>query len=182
MAAPRHQTKPRPTWLVALAGWAVPGLGHALLGQAWRGVAVASAVLGLFLGGLLIAGVRVVDLPGVADGRREMLAVPERQMEAWMAEQRRRPPEQREAPPEPRWRLTARPLNAVLSRPWFVAQSLAGPVAFFAGAGNVAAAQAGYPKPTARLADIGTLYCAAAGMMNLVALMDAASRASGRPA
>ena len=155
MAASRDETPTAPPWLVAIAAWAMPGLGHVLIGQAWRGIAVGAAVLGLFIGGLLIGGVRVVDPPGYQDGRRL---------------------ETRDGS----WVLLSRPVGSMVSRPWFVAQVLNGPVAIAAGAGNVAAARAGYAKPTARLADIGTLYCAAAGMMNLIAVMDAASRAAGR--
>ena len=45
----------------AVLGWILPGLGHASLGDRRRGLLVGGGVLGLFLGGLLIGGLDVVD-------------------------------------------------------------------------------------------------------------------------
>ncbi len=143
MASPTPRSYP--PLLVALAGWAVPGLGHLLVRQTWRGIAIFSAVAMMFIGGLLIGGVRVVDMPGFVEGRRQVTR-------------------------DGTWILVRQPLGAVMGRPWFVAQSLTGPTAFVAGYAGTVAARNGYPKPTARLSDIGVLYCAAAGMMNLIAL------------
>jgi hypothetical protein len=39
----------------------VPGLGHAYLGEPRRGMLIAGGVLGMFLGGLVIGGIDVVD-------------------------------------------------------------------------------------------------------------------------
>jgi hypothetical protein len=47
--------------LEALAGWLVPGLGHIILGQVARGLAIMLAVIGLWLGGMLIGGIGVID-------------------------------------------------------------------------------------------------------------------------
>ena len=68
MAAFHDEPEPTPTWLVAAAGWALPGLGYGLGGDKWRGIMGGSAVVALFVAGLFIGGVRVVDLPGFADG------------------------------------------------------------------------------------------------------------------
>src|SRR5207244_3626162 len=38
-----------------------PGLGHWVLGERWRAMAIAAGVLGLFFGGMLIGGIDVVD-------------------------------------------------------------------------------------------------------------------------
>lgn len=45
----------------ALAACALPGLGHLVLGQVRRGILVAVGVLGLFFGGLGIGGLSVID-------------------------------------------------------------------------------------------------------------------------
>ncbi len=52
-----------PQWhpLEALAAWLVPGLGHVMLGQRARGVIVGVTILSLYLGGLLIGGISVID-------------------------------------------------------------------------------------------------------------------------
>jgi hypothetical protein len=137
----------------AVLGWILPGLGHASLGDRRRGLLVGGGVLGLFLGGLLIGGLDVVD-------RRE-------------------------------------------DHLWFLAQAGAGPVAWvadYANANLVASGRFGelleapHPGPMAprgtvvevsslkSLAhpnEMGTLFAAMAGLMNVVAVLDAMSR---RPA
>ena len=47
--------------LAGLLAVLVPGLGHVYLRELWRGVGVAVGVLGLFFGGILIGGIDVVD-------------------------------------------------------------------------------------------------------------------------
>ncbi|MBX3354191.1 MAG: hypothetical protein KF724_00660 [Phycisphaeraceae bacterium] len=135
-------------------GWAFPGLGHWWLGERRRGLLVGAGVLGLFLGGLLIGGIDAVD--------------------------------QRE------------------DGPWFLAQAWNGPIAFVADFANERLLQQDPPRvgeliasPGPALApggppsevkiniykgvgvvnDIGMLYIALGGLMNLVAMLDAASRA-----
>ena len=52
-----------PAWNLpaALAAWAFPGLGHVLLGQTHRGVALGVVVTGVAVLGLLVGGITVVD-------------------------------------------------------------------------------------------------------------------------
>ncbi|MFW6032866.1 MAG: DUF6677 family protein, partial [Phycisphaeraceae bacterium] len=45
----------------ALAGWLVPGLGHLLLGEKRRGIILLVTILALWVGGLLLGGVGVID-------------------------------------------------------------------------------------------------------------------------
>lgn len=137
----------------AVLAWILPGLGHASLGDRRRGLLVGGGVLGLFLGGLLIGGLDVVD-------RRE-------------------------------------------DHLWFLAQAGAGPVAWVADYANASLVASGrfgemleapHPDPMAprgtvvevsslkSLAhpnEMGTLFAAMAGLMNVVAVLDAMSR---RPA
>ena len=143
-----------PPLLVGLAGWILPGLGYMLIGEVRRGVMVCVAILGLFIGGLFVGGVRVVDVPGYGDDGQRVLRA------------------------DGRWTLTSAPLPTVLGKSWFVGQFLAGPVTLMAGAGSLQAAASGYPQATAHLREIATLYCAVAGMLNLVVLIDAAHRSS----
>ena len=137
----------------AVLAWILPGLGHASLGDRRRGLFVGGGVLGLFLGGLLIGGLDVVD-------RRE-------------------------------------------DHLWFLAQAGACPVAWVADYANASLVASGrfgemleapHPDPMAprgtvvevsslkSLAhpnEMGTLFAAMAGLMNVVAVLDAMSR---RPA
>ena len=126
----------------AIWAWVWPGLGHISLGERKRGLLVMFGVLFLFLGGLLIGGLDVVD---------------------------------REDDPL-----------------WFVAQALCGPIALAADLANqrlVKPLPDDWParyaegdetiirrldrKGLGHVNEMGTLYCALAGLMNLVVILDA---------
>ena len=47
--------------VAAVAAWVVPGLGHHLMGQTRRGLIVGSSILAIWVGGLLIGNVSVID-------------------------------------------------------------------------------------------------------------------------
>lgn len=135
-------------WVAAALGWLVPGLGQMWTGHVQRGIYAMMGVLGLFLGGVLLGGVGVVD-------RRD---------------------------------------NGI----WFVAQAGAGPVAFAADWANSAWVKSGavgdlleappsmVPRSTGSkvsslrsvtsVHEVATLYCAMAGLMNIVVLLDALVR------
>ena len=70
-------------------------------------------------------------------------------------------------------------LDDILQKPWFIGQVLAGPVSVAAAiaAGHVDVLH----TSTSRSQEIGTLYTAVAGMLNLLALIDAADRAARGP-
>jgi hypothetical protein len=148
-----------PPPVVALAGWVLPGAGYLLIGHRARSLTVGVTILVLFVLGLLIGGVRVVDPPA----------------------------------------SYAKPLNAVLDKPWYIGQILAGPVtlltSWIGSDSRLADAHLGggtkspselqqegryYWVSHARSNEVGTLYTAVAGMLNLLTIIDAAYRA-GRP-
>ena len=117
---------------VAICSWLMPGLGYWLIGERVRGWIAGICIILLFLGGLLIGGVRVVQAPAALS------------------------------------------TNALLDKPWFVPQVLTGPVAVVSA---VAAARVPPSRDsTSRSNEIGMLYAAIAGMLNLLVLMDAAYR------
>jgi len=139
-------------WFPALMGWILPGMGQVLLGHRQRGFRAMGGVLGIFLAGVLVGGVDCVD-------RRE---------------------------------------DAL----WFYAQAGAGPVAFAADWANSALLKTGkvgqlIPSPPSnpRLPppqvtsfktvtmsnEIGTLFCFAAGLMNIVVILDALRRQPANP-
>jgi hypothetical protein len=163
---PPHVIMPPPP-LVALAGWLLPGAGYALIGQKTRGFAVGVTILLLFVSGLLIGGMRVVDSSYIESVQQRQ------ERERTEADQRRYNPHY--APPNP--------IARTLQKPWFIGQVLAGPVAI---ASNVIATrwggESGSPFSHARVYEIGVLYTAVAGMLNLMAIIDAAYRASNEGA
>ena len=134
--------------VVALVlAWVWPGLGHISLGQRRRGLLIMGGILFLFFGGLLIGGLDVVD------SRRDRL--------------------------------------------WFIAQSLCGPIAFGAdwasqnlvkrmpedwnddfrwlrryAEGDPDTLKQLHATSIGHVNEIGTLYIALAGLMNLVVMLD----------
>jgi hypothetical protein len=128
--------------VVALAGWVLPGLGYWLIGQRGRAIACGLTILLVFFGGILIAGVRVVQAPDMSG--------------------------------------SGNTAQKILQRPWFIGQVLNGPLGITAAviSGKLAASETyGKIETKARLAEIGTLYTAVAGMLNLLTIIDASHRA-----
>lgn len=135
----QRRSLPIPPPLIALGGWALPGLGYLLIGQRARGLTIGLTILSLYVMGLLIGGMKVVEQPSFTD---------------------------------------ASGLNghftALFQKPWYVAQILAGPVTLLAA--NIGLND-GYAVSHARVNEIGTLYTAVAGMLNLLAMIDSSYRA-----
>ena len=143
---PTNRFKPFP----AVLGWLIPGLGHVKIGERTRGVLVFSGVAFLWICGLLVGGVDSVDRTN--------------------------------------------------DRLWFIAQAGTGPIAFAVDGLNSSLIKTGRMgeliespgprgedgrsssvimstfKSVAHANEYGTLYTALAGLMNIVALLDAGSR------
>lgn len=175
---PDEQLQP----LAGLLAFVLPGLGHAYLGEVRRGIFIAAGILGLFFGGILVAGLDAVD-SGLYFANR---------VRAF----------QNKAP------HAAEGGDAI----WFAGQMFVGPVAFAVdavhqygykireplssspdgpmkfrpplpdeardpntgtsagrGPGNVPS----YRRAMARVGEVGTLACMLAGLLNLIAIIDA---------
>lgn len=131
-----------PAWNVpaAIAGWVLPGLGHLLIGDVFRGLILATAITLLWLGGLLVGGINVVQ---VRDAQGHF-------------------------------------------RPWFLGQMLIAPSLAVEYTHDSYRAQNGgtdplpqedgalpaYTPSYGRVHEIGTLYTALAGLLNLLAIVD----------
>jgi len=158
--------------LVAIASWLLPGAGYWLLGQRGRALAVGIPILALFVLGLLIAGVRVLEVPGYdASGQRIMISAYE---------------EGNRQAAGSRWVMLAAPFSEIRNKPWSVPQVLTGPVSILAGAWSVYEAtpdtdgqnESRAPRSHSRINEIGSLYLSVAGLLNLMAIIDAAHRAA----
>ena len=186
-----------PAPLVAIAGWLLPGAGYLLIGQRTRGLTVGACIISLFILGLLVGGVRVMEVPGyVTDtGQRKMVDYPGYINRVGQS-----------MPASKLWVMQAAPLNEVRDKPWSLPQLMAGPIAIVAGVGSVWSAATpdpngpkdadGTPKrytagdpvkggspvqaigvlTHARLNEIGSLYLSVAGLLNLMVIIDAAHR------
>ena len=164
-----------PASLVALAAWLVPGAGYLLLGEIARGLTAGITIILLFVAGLLIGGVRVIEVPGWGDHGRKLVVQDQLVLEERPGETDGRP-----------WVMTAEPLSEVRNKPWYIAQILAGPMNI---AASWASVWASHPDPNhsdraigarshARTNELGVLYTAVAGMLNLLIVIDSAHRAT----
>ena len=208
----QEESKSQSPALVAVAGLVLPGLGYILVGERKRGIIVGLTLLLMFLGGILIAGIRVFEVPGYNDDgwkvyleyypMREGLYPEPTTHPAIRIEpvDSRSPGGSRQAtvvrrdpdgtirekvtdrfPVEPaQWLLLANFRGEIANRIWFVPQALMGLPTAVAGYCSISAAQANVPRSHARLAEIGTLYTAVAGMLNLLVVIDAACRCGRR--
>jgi hypothetical protein len=170
-----------PVPLVAIAAWLLPGAGYWLLGQRARAGVVGSSIIVLFVLGLLIGGVRILDVPGYGDHGLPLVVT---------AGDRNGEHTSEADPTAPGgggpWVMTTHPMDEIRNKPWYIAQVLTGPIDLIASWGSIAASRvtsAGMPlgyRSHARTNELGVLYTAVAGMLNLLAIIDSASRA-GRP-
>ena len=156
---------------VAAAGWILPGAGYFLLGQVARGTTIGVTILLLFAMGMAVAGARVIEVPGFDDhGSAVYVDLPPGA----------------DAQPRKRWIVIQEPFRQILDKPWFMPQLLAGPVALVSAKYSLYLAEPKAPgaaisrlsRSHGRLFEIGTLYTAVAGMLNLLAIIDASWRAS----
>lgn len=190
MADPR-QHPDRPAALasppiVAVAGWLVPGAGYWLIGERVRAVTVGVSIVILFGLGILIGGVRAIQVPGYGEnGRKLYLAKESRREDSATVQVAREAPQGDDS--ERAW-VVQDPralLRDVGNKPWSICQVLAGPVAVAGGAWSVSASrpdeqsgQAAGVLSHSRINEIGVLYTAVAGMLNLMVIIDAAARAA----
>jgi hypothetical protein len=181
----------------AVAGWLLPGAGYWMIGQRCRGVVVGITIITLFVMGLLIGGVRVLEVPGYGPN-----GLPIRMIRGQFQNRNSGEVSNVVVPVEdghslPGYRmisgrpigpvmLTA-PFNEIRDKPWSIAQVMAGPISLLAGAWSVEQARpietpegtvAAGSRSHARLNEIGVLYTAVAGMLNLMVIIDAAYRAA----
>lgn len=146
--------RPHVHLFAAICGWLVPGLGHAMIGQRQRGLVIGVAVGVLWLGGLLLGGVTVIDRYAPPDdeehatSRRlalpflgQAMIAPSCLVAAWNV--RYAAPTWGYPPPAPR------------------AQ---------------AGAKAPYSPSFGRMNEQGVLYTALAGLLNLLAIIDVVYR------
>lgn len=150
--------------MVGLAQWALPGLGYWILGYRARGVTIGVTVLLIFVLGLLIGGVRVLEVP-TYDHNGQPLDTP------WYQEVRAKPWSVAQIMVGPVG-IAAGALSVYASRPDSAATSDAGPSGY-----TTSKAGARGSESHARTNEIAVLYTAVAGMLNLLAIIDSTYRA-----
>jgi hypothetical protein len=172
--------------VVALASWLVPGAGYWLIGQRGRALATGLSIIMLFILGLLIGGVRLIEVPGWGDHGRKLMAITEdrgsdgqgRRVIAERVSESGSPDEG-----DGIWVMEKHPLDEVRNKPWSIPQILAGPIDIAASAASIAASHDGPDgrpigaRSHSHTNELGVLYTAVAGMLNLLVILDATYRA-----
>ena len=176
MAEPARNSWPAP--VVALAAWLLPGGGYLLIGQRARGLTIGITIVILFALGLLIGGVRALEVPGWDEHGWQI-----RLNAAGYRVHR-----DDSAYGRADWVMRRSALSEIRAKPWSIAQALAGPVAITGAWWSVWAASdpdgdEGDREPPGALShgrvnEIGVLYTAVAGMLNLLAIIDSSHRAA----
>lgn len=187
MSDSSSRTPPAP--VVAIAAWLLPGAGYWLLGQRTRALTVGITIIVLFLLGLLIGGVRLIEVPGYGD-HGQPLVVSQDDEGSYTRDGRRMMVEhvtESQAVPSGSsqlgWVMQVHPLDEIRNKPWFIAQVLVGPVELASSWGSIVASRPGAngeppgARSHARTNELGVLFTAVAGMLNLLAIIDSASRA-----
>lgn len=190
--------------LAVIASIVVPGLGYFLMGQRSRALLTGGGVIALFVLGILFAGVRVISIPGYQDGyakyielhrggvRRTTTSPATEIRPSGTSDMQGRPQyivtrqtatgvtEEITADPPiaRRWVLLVAPISVLFDNLWFLGQVLMGPLVAVVGYLSNHAAQMGVERAYGRLWDVGSLYTAVAGMLNLLLIVDAGSRAA----
>ena len=191
-----HSSQVSPV-LVGVCAWLVPGAGYFLIGQRTRAITVCATIIALFLLGIVIGGIRIMDPPGWGeygfmdqliqqyDKARQGMGQDYTRIEPNSAEQAGDPRmDDKDQPAGPA--LLREPVAELGDKPWYVGQILCGPLTLAASAISVSAAhptanapmQEGWPASHSRSWEIGALYTAVAGMLNLLVIIDSTSRAA----
>jgi hypothetical protein len=198
MPATPKSSPPAPA-LVALAAWAIPGGGYALLGQRARAFTVGITIILLFFLGLLIGGVRSLEVPGYSAHGGKLIAstvdARDKQGRYLVDARGRRIQELRISErgavqgdaTEQGWVLATHPLDELRSKPWSIAQIMVGPINLLCDWWSVKVSQPSDPNNTrsprigarshSRINELGVLFTAVAGMLNLLAIIDSSHRA-----
>ncbi len=192
-----HSSNSASPVLVGLCAWLVPGGGYFLIGQRARAMVVGVSIIALFLMGILIGGIRIMDPPGWGQYgfKDEMIQKFDRQHQAFSSEPTRVEPTSATQAEDPRENerdrtvgpaLFTSPITELSDKPWYVGQILCGPLTLAASALSVDLAkptvnapvpQEGVAMSHSRSWEIGALYTAVAGMLNLLAIIDSTYRA-----
>jgi hypothetical protein len=169
-----------PVPVVVLAGWAIPGAGYFLLGQRKRALAVGVTILVLYFLGLLVGGIRELEVPGYsAEGKMVRVASHIERRGGGSVLVTHEGDDVEDGP----WVLTSHPLDEIRAKPWSIPQIITGPVDLLcswwslAESDSSATGHANATRSHSRTNEIGVLYTAVAGMLNLLAIIDAAHRA-----
>ncbi len=188
------------TPIVGLAAWLIPGAGYVLIGDRSRGITAGVTIILLFFAGIAVGGIRIMDPPGWGQyGYMTQLVLRGGLSSAQTDDDYTRvDPTSKEEENDPTTvsagkpagsAIFIEPVNELGDKPWYVGQILCGPLTLAMSAFSVAAAHSpegaitpieSVPSSHSRSWEIGELYTAVAGMLNLLVIIDSAHRASSR--
>lgn len=165
MTPQRPSTTPQPWPLVAVAGWVLPGLAHFLIGEVRRGVIVGVTLIALFTAGLMIGGVDVIDRQEQTlwFAGQVLVGPVTFGLDAWHQHLKQELDHQL----DPTRTLSRDDTEERNRRLYHLLASTTPPA---------------YRHSLGRVNELGTLYCTLAGVLNLLAILDAVGRVTAEPA
>jgi hypothetical protein len=183
-----RSSKPSPA-LVALAAWIVPGSGYLLLKEKARGLTIGISVLALFFLGLLVGGIRCLDVPGFnVHGQKTYFYELRFRRDGEERLEARSGDKVPEGAVGEGWTLVRTPVDELRSKPWSIPQIMMGPIDVLCDWWAIAvsppadisgvSADAFAARSHSRVNELGVLFTAVAGMLNLMAIIDSSHRAS----
>lgn len=146
-----------------LAAWVLPGLGHILLGHTRRGVILLISLTSLYVSGLLIGGLSVIDSISIEGAEGGRVA---KQNNLWYYGQ-----------------VMFNPVTLAINS-WHQGQKLdrdgrqGRPESLLPPQPGRDGKPAAYEPSLGRVNELGTLYCTLAGVLNLLAIIDLIGRSS----
>jgi len=170
----------------------LPGLGHVSLGKRRRGLMIAVGVLGLFASGLLVGGIGSVDsglffanrvraLTGSITGSPVKLERVEGGEPVWFVGQMFIGPIAFSVDLIHHYRFKVRDLTTGALRAPLPDEGRDPATGMSNGRGSAVGGQPSYRRGLGRVGEIGTLFCTIAGMLNLIAIIDAGWSRRARP-
>lgn len=174
-----------PPAFVAVAAWLVPGAGYLLIKDNVRGLTIGITILALFFSGLWVAGIRCLDVPGYKGGLRTYSFLTRSGEQVVTGNVDGSYPN---GAADIGWTLYKRPLDEIRAKPWSIPQIMVGPLDLLCDWWAIAVSRPADPaslsgapigaRSHSHVNELGVLYTAIAGMLNLLAIIDSSHRAN----
>lgn len=183
MSAQANSSLIKSTPAIAVISWILPGAGHFIVGERARGMVVGITILVLYFSGLLVGGVRALEVPGYNAHGAKLMAQNGTDGRLHIS------PEREDPAGDQIWVMQSRGwFEEVKGKPWSVVQIMAGPVDIICSVWSLRVSPGGEPTPEqmehfasrshSHNNELGVLYMAVAGLLNLLAIIDASSRSA----
>ena len=147
--------------------------------------------MALFISGPLVAGIRCLDVPGYKGGKPTYIYYeyqPDKERDGRQVLVTHMVEGATTNGIDPGWSLTKQPLDEIRAKPWSIPQIMMGPLDVLCDWWSIQASQPADPnmerspmigsRSHSHVNELGVLFTAIAGMLNLLAIIDSSHRAT----